>query len=97
MKPNLLEKSAYGTGQGLYENAPRTLTTTPKETELLQGMGNCYAACGADFEGTVTMVGNARGIEPREVKKILKNIKEAYGNDEGYLRLRRRLPKEFPM
>ncbi|MDH2900661.1 MAG: hypothetical protein PXY39_06785 [archaeon] len=73
------------------------MLTTPKELELLQGMGNCYAACGADFEDTVSMVGNARRLEPREVKEILKRIKEAHGNEDEYIRLRNRLPKEFPM
>jgi hypothetical protein len=73
------------------------LFTTPKELELLQGMGNCYAACGADFEDTVSMVGNARGLEPKEVKQILIHIKEAHANEEDYKRLRSRLPKEFLM
>lgn len=60
-------------------------------------MGNCYQACGADYEGTITMVGNARGIDPEEVKAILNHIKEAYGNDKDYVRLRNRLPKDFPI
>jgi hypothetical protein len=81
----------------LYENNPIIPCTTPKELELLQGMGNCYATCGADFEDTVSMVGNARGLEPREVKQILRHIKEAHGNENEYIRLRSRLPKEFSM
>ena len=81
----------------LYENTELILLTTPRELELLQGMGNCYAACGADFEDTVGMVGNARGLEPREVKQILRHIKEVHGNEDEYMRLRGRLPKEFSM
>jgi hypothetical protein len=60
-------------------------------------MGNCYATCGANFEDTVSMVGSARGLEPKEVKEILTHIKEAHGKEEEYLRLRSRLPEEFAM
>ena len=60
-------------------------------------MGNCYETCGADFEDTVRMVGNARGIEPEEVKQILKHVKEIHGNEKEYLTLRGRLPEDFPI
>jgi hypothetical protein len=93
----LLETHAVISTQGLNENKSKISSTTPKELELLQGMGNCYAACGADFEDTVSMVGNARGLEPKEVKEMLERIKKNYGSDKEYLRFRSRLPKEFPM
>jgi len=35
---------------------------TPRERELMTGMGNCYASCHEDFEHTVEMVGDARGL-----------------------------------
>jgi hypothetical protein len=63
----------------------------------MQGMGNCYATCGANFEETVSMVGNARGLAPKEVKEILRRIKEAHGKEDEYIRLRSKLPKEFPV
>jgi hypothetical protein len=59
-------------------------------------MGNCYATCHADFEGTVKMVGNARGLSEDEVKAMLKQVKERHGNDEDYKALRKRLPEDFP-
>jgi hypothetical protein len=75
----------------------RDLAMTPQELELLQGMGNCYSVCGADYEGTVRMVGGARGLDPEQVKKILKHIKKSYKDDYDYKRLRKRIPKEFPI
>ena len=68
----------------------------PKERELLQGMGNCYASCGDDFENTVGMVASARGRTPDDVKETLANMATNYGNDEDYLTLRSRLPADFP-
>ncbi len=70
---------------------------TPRERELLQGMGNCYEACHADFDDTVGMVGSARGLSPEEVKKMLGEMKEKYGEMDDYKVLRSRLPKEFPL
>lgn len=68
----------------------------PAERELLTGMGNCFAACGADFEGTVEMVADARRIAPAEVKDRLARIRRLYGEDPEYLALRGRLPASFP-
>ncbi len=70
---------------------------TPREHELLQGMGNCYAACHASFEETVDMVGGSRGLSSEEVKSILALIREKYGQDAEYRTLRTRLPDDFPM
>jgi len=60
-------------------------------------MGNCYSACGADFENTVRMVANARGLTENKVKEILERLKKLYGGEEEYVKLRNRLPKDFPM
>lgn len=68
---------------------------TPKEHELLQGMVNCYHACHADFEDTVSMVGSGRGLSAEEVKEILARIREAGGAE--YRELRSRLPDDFPL
>ncbi len=70
---------------------------TPKERELLTGMGNCYASCHEDFEHTVEMVGGARGLTVDMVKRMLEDIRGKYGADAEYLRLRGRLPKDFPL
>jgi hypothetical protein len=59
-------------------------------------MGNCYASCHADFEDTVQMVSNARGLTSEGVKKTLEDIRRANGQDAEYQKLRKRLPKEFP-
>jgi hypothetical protein len=66
---------------------------SPRERELLQGMVNCYHTCHADFEGTVGMVGSARGLSKEEVKEILARIKKAGGKE--YEDLRGQLPDEF--
>ena len=68
-----------------------------RERELLTGMGNCFEACGDDFEGTVGMVAHARHRDPEEVKRTLASMRERYGRDPDYLALRRRLPAEFPL
>ncbi len=60
-------------------------------------MGNCYATCGADFEGTVGMVGSARGMAPEKVKELLRHIKQVHREEEEYKKLRAKLPKEFVM
>lgn len=74
----------------------RARELTPKELELLQGMRNCYSACHANFEGTVEMVGEARGLEPDEVEQMLIHIKENSSTEKEYKELRAQLPKEFP-
>jgi hypothetical protein len=63
----------------------------------MTGMGNCYASCHADFEDTVRMIGQARDFTPEQVKKMLEEIREKYGGDAEYQRLRDRLPKHFPL
>ena len=68
-----------------------------RERELLTGMGNCYDACGGDFEATVGMVANARHRSPEDVKATLANLREKYGQEPEYLELRRRLPTSFPL
>jgi hypothetical protein len=68
-----------------------------RERELLTGMGNCYAACGADFEGTVGMVADSRHREATEVKSTLARMRDSYREDPDYQALRRRLPDSFPL
>lgn len=68
-----------------------------RERELLTGMGNCYEACGADFEGTVEMVANSRRRTPSEVKETLARMRAEYRSDPDYQTLRRRLPESFPL
>lgn len=68
-----------------------------RERELLTGMGNCFEACGADFEGTVEMVAHSRHREVEEVKATLVRLRESYGRDPDYTALRRRLPETFPL
>jgi hypothetical protein len=67
------------------------------ERELLTGMGNCYAACGEDFEGTVGMVAQARHRSPEDVKAALEGMRARYREDAEYRRLRGRLPDGFPL
>ncbi|HXQ94274.1 MAG TPA: hypothetical protein VN864_03785 [Thermoplasmata archaeon] len=69
---------------------------TPQEEELLTGMGNCFAACHADFEGTIGMVADSRGLTPDAVKATLRSLRERFGQDPTFRRLRDRLPAEFP-
>ncbi len=45
------------------------------DRELMEGMGNCYHACGEDFEGTVRMVARSRGYTSAEITKRLHEIK----------------------
>lgn len=68
----------------------------PREKELLTGMGNCYAACGENFERTVEMVADNRHRTTDDVKQTLVQIREMYGNDADYRKLRARLPASFP-
>lgn len=67
-----------------------------RERELLTGMGNCYAACGADYEETIRMVAEARHRTPEDVKATLGRMRQRYASDADYDRLRRRLPPAFP-
>ncbi|HEV2317029.1 MAG TPA: hypothetical protein VGV89_05595 [Thermoplasmata archaeon] len=69
----------------------------PRERELLTGMGNCYAACGEEFEATVEMVAGARNLEPQEVRSLLVQMRVRYAHDTEYQSLRARLPPEFPL
>lgn len=69
----------------------------PTSRELLTGMGNCYEACHADFEGTIGMVGDARDLSRTEVLARLHRIREQFGNEEEFRRLRARFPIEFPV
>lgn len=68
----------------------------PRERELLTGMGNCYEACHADFEGTVEMVANNRHRTTDEVKETLRRLRREFGSDPEYQNLRARLPPDFP-
>ena len=69
----------------------------PPEEELLRGMGNCFEACHASFEETLQMVGSNRDLTPEEVVRRLKSIRERYGNDRLYQKLRGRFPADFPV
>jgi len=68
----------------------------PRERELLTGMGNCFEACHADFEGTVQMVADSRDRTPEDVRQTLGGMARRYSADAEYQRLRRRLPASFP-
>ena len=63
----------------------------------MNGMGNCYASCHEDFEHTLEMVSDARGLAVDQVKKMLEEIRGKYGADLDYQNLRGRLPKDFPL
>ena len=69
----------------------------PREKELLTGMGNCYAACGEDFDGTVRMVAGARHRSVEEVRATLDRMRASYSADPEYRALRDRLPASFPL
>ena len=60
-------------------------------------MGNCFEACGEDFEGTVEMVAHSRRRTPEDVKQTLRAMREHYQRDPDYQDLRRRLPASFPL
>lgn len=59
-------------------------------------MGNCYAACHEDFDGTVEMVAGARHRTAEDVKRTLETMERRYSADPEYRTLRARLPTEFP-
>jgi hypothetical protein len=67
-----------------------------RERELLTGMGNCYEACGEDFEATVGMVADSRHRTREDVKQTLAAMAKQYGADPDYQKLRGRLPPIFP-
>jgi hypothetical protein len=60
-------------------------------------MGNCFEACGEDFEGTVEMVAHSRRRTPEDVKQTLVGMRDRYRGDPEYQELRRRLPPTFPV
>ena len=66
------------------------------DRELMEGMCNCYSACGEDYDGTVRMVAGARGRTSAEVKETLARLAKDNANDIGFRELRNRLPSNFP-
>jgi len=58
-------------------------------------MGNCYAACHADFERTVQMVAQARDLREAHVKEMLARLRREFGETAEFQRLRARLPESF--
>ena len=69
---------------------------TPRDRELMEGMGNCYAACGASFPETLRMVAGTRHRDPAEVAEALRRIARESAQDPEYRALRDRVPTEFP-
>jgi hypothetical protein len=67
-----------------------------RERELLTGMGNCFAACGEEFEATVGMVADSRRRTREDVKQTLHTMAARYAADPEYRQLRSRLPPTFP-
>lgn len=59
-------------------------------------MGNCYEACGENFDRTVEMVADSRHRTPEDVKGSLADMARKYGRDADYQELRRRVPPSFP-
>ena len=72
-------------------------TMDARERELLTGMGNCFEACGADFEETIGMVARSRHRTPQDVKETLTSMARRYAPDPEYRKLRARLPPSFPI
>lgn len=69
---------------------------TPRDQELLEGMCNCYAVCGEDFDNTLRMVAGSRGRSTDEVKKTLLRLAMESATNPEYRALRGKLPAEFP-
>lgn len=69
---------------------------TPRDRELLTGMGNCFEACHASFEETLEMVAGARQLTVSEVRSRLATMRQDDGGSDEYGRLRARLPADFP-
>ncbi|MCI4369570.1 MAG: hypothetical protein L3K09_08440 [Thermoplasmata archaeon] len=70
---------------------------TPRDRELITGMGNCYEACHADCSDTLGMVAGARHLTVDEVRERLLWMGRQHASDPEYLRLRARFPAEFPV
>jgi hypothetical protein len=70
---------------------------TPREREMLTGMGNCFEACGADYRETLEMVAGTRRISTAEVEATLANLRSAEGDSPEYRTLRSRFPDTFPI
>jgi hypothetical protein len=60
-------------------------------------MVNCYKTCGENFERTVEMVANNRGLRPEQVKAVLVDLRSRCSSEPEYVELRKRLPQEFPV
>ena len=69
----------------------------PVDRELMEGMGNCYAACHASFEETIEMVSGSRRRSPEDVIASLKRLRDQFGATDEYRRLRARFPAGFPV
>ena len=69
---------------------------SPRDKELLEGMCNCYSACGDGFDNTVMMVAGSRGRSSQDVKETLSRLAQENKGQAEYLALRSRLPSEFP-
>ena len=67
------------------------------EYELLNAACNCYDACHKDFNETIEMISNARGLNPKFTEALLIAVRARYSNTKEYQRLRKRLPEEFPI
>jgi hypothetical protein len=70
---------------------------SPKERSILRGMVNCYKTCGENFERTVEMVANHRGLRSEQVKAVLVDLRSRWSSEPEYVELRKRLPQEFPV
>lgn len=70
---------------------------TPRDRELLTGMGNCFEACHGTFEETLEMVAGARHRAVGEVRSRLSELRAEAGGSEEYRHLRARLPADFPL
>ena len=68
-----------------------------QELELLTAAGNCYQTCLEGFDRTMEMISRWRGYTPEEVIEILRKTKEKFGNEEEYIKLRKRFPEDFPV
>lgn len=67
------------------------------DRELLEGMGNCYAACHASFDETIRMVSESRDRSADDVISALRRMKRELSAEPDYRRLRGRFPLEFPV
>ena len=88
--------SSHAVEKHRFREARGSLTVNPRERELLTGMGNCYEACHADFDGTIEMVSGNRHRTPEDVIETLLGMGKRYAEDPEYQHLRARLPSNFP-